>query len=846
MAMSDFDYCEEDESMLANDWDDAEPQLDCISSATIPNHGPQVHATFASARDSLRECPSQDALNASRKVLSTIFGHSEFRGRQEEIVEAAVLGSDVLVIAPTGMGKSLCFQIPAVASEHGVTVVVSPLLALMKNQIAKLRGLGVAVASLTSETPHRDRTRIVQDLSSDEPSTRLLYISPEKFCTPEIRRILVHLHQTGELNRLVVDEAHCISEWGHDFREEYRRLGSFRDKFPDIPIMALTATATEGVQDDIIRSLKMSKNRLFVALHPFNRANLYYEVRYLSSPNPNAHMIDVYQYINNLHERRGRASSGIVYCRTRATCDELADFLHRKGLQAKPYHRGLTSAVLDKTLREWDEGGSGVPGGVDVVCATIAFGMGIDKPDVRYIIHYDLPKSFEGYYQETGRAGRDGLPAKCVLFYSREDAARVKHFVSDSYSKRIIRAETTNGPEPSQRAADSLTALINFAENVNICRHILICRYFGEKIDLKDPEASKQYCDHMCDICKYPGKARTRKFALSSQEDVDMNSWRPPPRNRSDETNTRGDSSRGLSVVRREPSGDAGAFSANQRRVSGKRPGGPSEDLRAPDTYGKAKKVKTAPVAPVHISTTLKQSLGRAFKTPFKVPFKSAPGSDVSRGAADATSMPPPRNVPEEAYRLPTTGKGKERAIDVDDVDDSTLHDSRASDVGQGSEAEQEFPEEHMERPSSPIQLPETDVELDASYSQKIPAQLRNECFTAIRKALHKTLPTDSHVTGTDAWKRLKGTSVLETEQKNDILSTAARELEFTVHSLCRTTEGYNERAAEKVRAVKLLSRAEAWSGNGGSEEYEDAREVADTLRQVCQRLCGKGKGRAW
>ncbi|KAH9889798.1 P-loop containing nucleoside triphosphate hydrolase protein [Cubamyces lactineus] len=835
-----FDDYDQDESVLLNDWDDAEPQLDCTSSATIPNHGHRI--TFNSARDTLRGCRSQKVMVASRRVLSTVFGHSGFRGRQEEIVEAAVTGSDVLVIAPTGMGKSLCFQIPAVAAEHGVTVVVSPLLALMKNQIAKLRELGVAVASLTSETPHRDKARIVQDLSSNEPSTRLLYISPEKFCTPEIRRILVHLHQAGELNRLVVDEAHCISEWGHDFREEYRRLGSFRDKFPDIPIMALTATATEGVQDDIIRSLKMAQNRLFVAVHPFNRANLYYEVRYLSSPNPNAHMIDVYQYINNLHERRGRASSGIVYCRTRATCDELADFLRRKGLEAKPYHRGLTSAVLDKTLREWDEGGSGVPGGVDVVCATIAFGMGIDKPDVRYIIHYDLPKSFEGYYQETGRAGRDGLPAKCVLFYSREDAARVKHFVSDSHSKRIIRAETTNGPEPSQRAADSLTALINFAENVNICRHVLICRYFGEKIDLKDPEATKQYCDNMCDVCKYPGKARTRKFALSSQEDVEM--WRPPPRNRSDDTSTRGESSAGPSSVRREPSESTGGFGAGQRRASGKRPGGPLEDLHAAGSYGKAKKVKTVPAAPVHISTTLKQSLGRAFKTPFKVPFKSAPGMDVSRSTADAASMPPPREVPEEAYRLLTNAKGKERAIEIDD-DEDILHVSCASDVDQGS-ADQETPEEHIDRPSSPIQLPETDVELDAVYSQKIPGQLRNECFTAIRKALHKALPTESTDAGTIAWKRLKGTSGLDTEQKNDILSTAARELEFIVHSLCRTTEGYNERAAEKVRAVKLLARAEAWSGNEGSEEYEDAREVADTLRQVCQRICGKGKGRTW
>ncbi|KAI0648172.1 P-loop containing nucleoside triphosphate hydrolase protein [Trametes meyenii] len=831
--MSDPYY--EDLSLYAEDVVDPGPGPGPISASSSTDG-------FVSAQVAMNGTESRYALEACRRVLLETFGHKDFRGKQEGIVEAAVLGSDVLVIAPTGMGKSLCFQIPAVAVEHGVTVVVSPLLALMKNQVAKLRELGVPVASLTSETQHQDRTYIVQDLTSDDPSIRLLYISPEKFSTPEIRRILVQLHNAGELNRLVVDEAHCISEWGHDFREEYRRLGSFRDKFPDIPIMALTATATEGVQQDIVRSLKMSRNRLFVALHPFNRANLYYEVRYLSSSNPNAHMVDVYEYINTLHERRGRASSGIVYCRTRAVCDEMARFLSGKGLNAKAYHRGLSSSVLDRTLRDWDKGGAGVPGGVDVVCATIAFGMGIDKADVRYIIHFDLPKSFEGYYQETGRAGRDGLPAKCVLFYSREDATRVKHWVADSHSKRIIRAESSNGPEPSQRAADSLSALVNYAENANICRHVLICRYFGEKIDLQDDGAAGAYCNKMCDVCKYPNKTRTRKLTLSSQDDVDAMPWRPQAREHPDPADGHGESSRaarGTSFgIRRMPSGAASDANTSSRRTSTKRPGS-STDGPQREPYGGAKKVKTMPTVPVHISTTLRQSLHRGFKTPFKVPFKSAPGVDASRSTGGA--IPPGPSHSEEVVVTTKSEKGKERAQE-EFIDDGPHH--LADDCGgrgtlEGSTATEE-------RPSSPIHLPETDVELDAAYSQKIPTAIRNECFAALRKALHKVLPTGDVSASAAAWSRLKLSSA-DPDTKTAILSSAAREVEFGVHALCRTTDGYKERAAAQLNAVRLLARPEAWSpaaltakaGSGAADEepeLEDAREAADTVKRVARR----------
>ncbi|KAG8816951.1 hypothetical protein FRC18_000746, partial [Serendipita sp. 400] len=335
-------------------------------------------------------------------------------------MDAAVLGADVLVVAPTGMGKSMCFQVPAVAERHGVTIVVSPLLckyilvfysrllmhylpALMKDQVAKLRHINVPVYAFTSETSKEERDEIIKDLKSGHPKARLLYITPEKLCSSETNQLIAKVHAQGELNRLVIDEAHCISEWGTDFRQEYRKLGLFRDRFPSVPIMALTASATPVVQDDIVSSLKMSRDHLFKVVHPFNRANLFYEVQYHS---PTTNVLEaVSDYILKLYKRRGAPSTGIVYCRTRQGCDEMSQHLRSRGIGSRPYHRGLPPKTLDKTLAEWESEDLGV----HVVCATVAFGMGIDKADVRYVIHADLPKSFEGYYQETGRAGRDGL-----------------------------------------------------------------------------------------------------------------------------------------------------------------------------------------------------------------------------------------------------------------------------------------------------------------------------------------------------------------------------------------------------------------------------------------------------
>ncbi|GAW01067.1 ATP-dependent DNA helicase [Lentinula edodes] len=420
------------------------------------------------------------------RILRTTFGHSDYKGKQKEIIEAAVAGRDVFVLAPTGMGKA----------------------SLMKNQIEGLRRKSVPVASLTSDTPPDEKEEINQALMSGHPKIRLLYTTPEKLPRPDFMKLLRIVYNKGELNRLVVDEVCFIVALEHSMTHsvlyrhiaypgEYRRIGIFRQNFPDVPVMALTATATPSVVDDIISSLQMKGCDLFV--HPFNRPNLYYEVRYTSSSDELSKMAEICDYICGLHRKRGKVSCGIIYCRTKKTCDSLSGYLRSKGLASRPYHRGVAKGTLAKTFEEWSIPGGSESGGIDVVVATVAFGLGIDKGDVRYVIHYDIPKSFEGYYQETGRAGRNGVPSKCILYYSREDLSEVRRWVTDSHSSRVQKAEDLRFPAPSQRSISSLEKLAQYAENTDVCRHISICRFFGEDIDDKDSEIVKQYCKMMCD-----------------------------------------------------------------------------------------------------------------------------------------------------------------------------------------------------------------------------------------------------------------------------------------------------------------------------------------------------------
>ncbi|KAF8586288.1 ATP-dependent DNA helicase [Ramaria rubella] len=767
---------------------------------------------------------SKTSLTCNR-VLAEVFGHTAYKGKQREIVEAAIQGADVLVIAPTGLGKSLCFQVPAIADEHGITIVVSPLLALMKNQVDKLRELDVSVVAFTSEISVDDKQQILQELRSGHPNYRLLYLTPEKLCNREFLDVLEKVHSNQELNRLVVDEAHCISEWGHDFRQDYRRLGIFRDRFPDVPVMALTASATAAVQDDILTSLKMS-NQTYRAIHPFNRPNLYYEVRYLPNPAPAAQMADIYDYISTLHSRRGRPSSGIVYCRTRATCDELSAYLRSKGLNARPYHKGLKSVTLFKTLEDWQIGGSG-EGGVDLVVATIAFGCGIDKSDVRYVIHYDLPKGLEGFYQETGRAGRDGAPSKCILYYSREDAVKVRKLVSLAHKNRQMKAMCGAAPAPTQRTTDSLSALLDFAESTTLCRHVSICKYFGELIEEGNPDAVGEYCRKMCDVCKFPEKVSLRHTRLSGTdfistqiprlersinlEDDDEYTALPsrPPMQRS-----------GLNPQKLESKenlwrGDQVGLPPVKLSVSSfTELGGTSHGSKRPAVYasgnaGKRMKTDGPTVLSGPASSRLTGSLKRQCKTPFKTPFKEDPTA-VLRSPATV------------APRVHTSGAAgvETSSCTVVPVE---LDDEEAEMVDSACVAA---------RSSSPELTPDAEIMPDAPYSQKVPLQQRETTLKAIRGALQKVFMQGDKQDV--RWNNLKMRTT-DIDLRHKVLALTAKELEFTAHAYCSTAEGYKALSYTQISAVKLLKADDTWREHvaTGDNEHDDAIAVLTILHRL-------------
>ncbi|KAF8628675.1 hypothetical protein AX15_003798 [Amanita polypyramis BW_CC] len=716
----------------------------------------------------------QDA-NSCTRVLNNVFGFSTYRGKQQEIVEAAVQGLDVFVIAPTGMGKSLCFQVPAIAAKCGVSIVVSPLLALIKNQIETLRSKAVAASTLSSDTSKEEKNDIIKDLSSDKPTTRLLYITPEKLFTNDFMNLIRHLYDRNMINRLIIDEAHCISEWGHDFRVEYRRLGSFRDRFADVPIMALTATATPLVQSDITRSLKMDERRLFQVVHPFNRENLFYEIKYISASGPVPQMEDICEYIWNLYRRRGRTSSGIVYCRTRATCDALSAFLRGKGLNARPYHRGLKSHALDKALREWmDE-----DGGVDIIVATIAFGLGIDKGDVRYVIHYDLPKSFEGYYQETGRAGRDGLPSKCILYYSREDALVVRQWVSGTHSRRL--ASAGNGPAPSQRSPDSLRALIQFAESTTTCRHVSICRYFGEIIDESNEDVLRKYCNKMCDVCKYSERTKLDHGKLSSEEfALSQLATKPNIYRQEEEDQPKSE---------RKHTNENSRPSHAQNKGTLKRPNNANADRDR-------KKAKVEMAAPL-----VTKSFGSEanLKKPFKTPFLPLMASE------NVTEAPQPMEAAVIERELPEISDDGDEMVDV-------LED--------GVEPYNTMDEFENPYTSSYEDLDE-DVDLDASFSNKIPLPLRYKAYHQIKQSLSKTFASDDVCISMNC-------EFLKSDRS--ILVNVTKAVEFMAFSFSVTPQGYEKRFKQRINIIEAFTDRQTWDIT--DDDYELAQEILDIIEQ--------------
>src|SRR5947207_5863852 len=405
-------------------------------------------------------------------LLKQSFGFDSFRPLQEEIIRDALAGRDVLALLPTGGGKSLCFQLPALARE-GLTVVVSPLISLMKDQVDALQASGIAATFLNSTLTANEAGRRMLGLRNDE--YKLLYVAPERLM---LSGFLANL-KNWNVNQIAIDEAHCISEWGHDFRPEYRQLAQLRELFPETPVMALTATATPRVRSDIVKQLRLRQPKCYVA--SFNRPNLTYRVLAKNS-----------SYKQLLSFVKSHADdSGIVYCQSRNNAENLAMRLQEDGIEAKPYHAGLDGAIRAKNQEMF------LRDDMQVICATVAFGMGINKPNVRFVVHYDMPKNIEGFYQETGRAGRDGLPSECLLLFSAGDAVKYSRFI-DEITK----------PQEREIARQQLTQMVQLAESAE-CRRVAMLRYFGEEFRAEDCDA--------CDNCltpreTYDGTIEAQKF----------------------------------------------------------------------------------------------------------------------------------------------------------------------------------------------------------------------------------------------------------------------------------------------------------------------------------------------